>query len=266
MTANEPQFTLKLQAFEGPLDLLLHLVRSHEIDLHQIPIAEVARQFSAVLRAWQEFDLAVAGEYLLMAATLVQIKSRMMLPNYGQSEEPGAEPAADPREQLVQQLIEHRALQEIVQNLQGREQQQRFALGRPEAVLKEILKQENTFLEVNLFDLLKAYNEMLRRKEAESYLEVAPEPVSVKETMRGLLARLRDREEVDLLEQFRACRSRIELIVTFLAVLELLRLGLVQVAQVRPLGEILVRQRVTAEQAEQILAQEESDFDKKDET
>jgi segregation and condensation protein A len=262
--ASAPQFTLKLQAFEGPLDLLLHLVRSHEVDLHQISIAEVARQFASILRGWQELDLAVAGEYLLMAATLVQIKSRMILPNYGQPEEPGSEPAADPREQLVQQLIEHQALQEIVQTLQGREEQQRFALGRPETVLKEILKQENTFLEVNLFDLLQAYNQMLRRKEAESYLEVAPEPVSVKETMRGLLTRLREQPEVDLLEQFRACRSRIELIVTFLAVLELLRLGLVQVAQVRPLGEILVRRRVAAEQAEEILAREESDFDKKE--
>jgi segregation and condensation protein A len=264
VTAGAPQFTLKLQSFEGPLDLLLHLVRCHEIDLHQISIAEIARQFSAALRGWQELDLAVAGDYLLMAATLTQIKSRMMLPDYGAAEAVEGEPAADPREQLVQQLIQHQALQEIVQDLQQREQQQRFALGRPEAVLKEILKQENTFLEVNLFDLLQAYNQMLRRKEAQSYLEVAPEPVSVKDTMRGLLERLRERETVDLLESFRACRSRIELIVTFLAVLELLRLGLVQVTQAQPLGEILVRPRVSAEQAEQILEQEKSDFDRTD--
>jgi len=264
VAADAPQFKLQLQSFEGPLDLLLHLVRSREIDLHQIPIAEVAHQFGSIVRGWQALDLAIAGEYLLMAATLAQIKSRMLLPNYGQPEEPGAEPAADPREQLVRQLIEHQALQEIVQNLQGREQKQRFALGRPDSALKEILKSENTFLEVNLFDLLQAYNQMLRRKEAESYLEVAPEPVSVKEKMRGLLGRLRQDQDLDLLEQFRACRSRIELIVTFLAVLELLRLGLVQVLQVQPLGDITMRSKLAAEQAEQILEQQESDFDKKE--
>jgi segregation and condensation protein A len=238
---------VKLDVFEGPLDLLLHLIRENEVDVHDIPIAAIAEQYVAYLSVMRELNLDVAGEYLLMAATLAWIKSRLLLPPAeGEEEEDGG----DPRLALVARLLEYQRYREAAEKLG-----QRPILGREvfdaSAAGPEPLPESERELEVDLFQLVKAFKDVLARARPEAAPhEVESEPVTVLECMRAVMQRLESSAVVEFEELFvregGGYPSRSRLVATFLALLELARLSAVRLYQSRaesgvPTGPVQVR-------------------------
>ena len=221
---------IKLQVFEGPLDLLLHLIRLNEVDITDLPIAAIAQQYAEYVALMQELDLDVAGEYLLMAATLAWIKSRMLLPPSGEGEE--AE-GADPRAELVARLLEYQRFKEAADQLGERTLEGRdvFAM-RGEGA--EPLPDDERPLAVSLVALLEAFRRVLARAGGTGRHEVTGEPVGVRERMLAVmdaLARFDSIEFERIFELEGGPLTRPLLIATFLAVLELVRLAAVRVYQ-----------------------------------
>ena len=242
-----PPCAVKLDVFEGPLDLLLHLIRENEVDVHDIPIAAIAEQYVQYLSVMRELNLDVAGEYLLMAATLAWIKSRLLLPPAeGEEEEEGG----DPRLALVARLLEYQRYREAAEKLG-----QRPILGREvfdaSAAGPEPVPESERELEVDLFQLVKAFKDVLSRaRPPAAPHQVESEPVTVLECMRAVMQRLESSAVVEFDELFvredGACPSRSRLVATFLAMLELARLSAVRLYQSRaesgaPTGPVQVR-------------------------
>ena len=222
---------IKLQVFEGPLDLLLHLIRLAEVDVTDIPIAEIAAQYSEYVALMQELDLDVAGEYLLMAATLAWIKSRMLLPPDGEGEE---DEGPDPRAELIARLLEYQRYKEAAEQLGERTLEGRdvFAARSPEL---EAPPEEERPLAVSLVALLEAFRRVLAKAGGTGRHEVEGEPVSVRDRMLVVMDALGRFESIEFerifeLETDQPFTRRL-LIATFLAVLELVRLAAVRVYQ-----------------------------------
>ena len=225
-------------AFEGPLDLLLHLVRINEVDVTDVPIVEITRQYQDYLDLMRTLDLEVAGEYLLMAATLMHIKSRMLLPA-----DPAVdgEPEADPRKELVQQLLEYQRFKCAAENLQALDSARALVWTRDGRVLEEFAQEE--LLAVDLFDLITAFRSLLGRLDEEVRLHLRKDDVSVAAKIDWLTGLLESAASLDLLELLRGLPNRLERIGAFLAVLEMLRLQQIVAFQRTRLGEIRIARR-----------------------
>lgn len=246
---------VKLDVFEGPLDLLLHLIRENEVDVHDIPIAAIAAQYVEYLALMRELNLDVAGEYLLMAATLAWIKSRLLLPPAEGEEEPEG---GDPRLALVARLLEYQRYREVAEALG-----QRPLLGRDvfeaRAAGPDPLPESERELAVDLFALVSAFREVLRRaRRAPQPHHVEPEQVTVLECMRAVMERVATRPVLRFDELFEGhegeggAPSRARLVATFLALLELARLSALRLYQSAsesgvPRGPIQVRAAPGAE-------------------
>jgi segregation and condensation protein A len=232
-------YPVRLPTFEGPLDLLLHLVRKNEVDLKDIPVAEICRQFHEYLVLMQELDLEVAAEFLYMEALLVHIKSQLILPR--PALEDGA-PAADPRDELVRRLLEYRKIKGVAETLHEMEAQRLGLWARPPLRLEGPADEEETDLsEVSLFDLLSLFRGVLDRYKAQHppALEIAHQKFSIREKMADMVSRIRAAAgPTPLTEVFSALSGRAEAIAVFLAVLELLRLRLVRALQTGEFAEI----------------------------
>jgi segregation and condensation protein A len=234
---------LQLPVFEGPLDLLLHLVREHRLDIFDIPIAFVTEKYLEMLDRMRELNLDVAGEYLLMAATLAHIKSRMLLPRPElEEDEEGAEgEGGDPREELVRRLLAYQKYREAADTLGGQDILGRDVFSRdgsPEAV--PLPEGEIGLKEVSVFKLIEALDEVFRRAKVEVTHDVLLERVTISERISEMVAILREKRAVTFLSLFEGVRARGQIIVTFLAILELARLGLARVRQEELGGDILV--------------------------
>ena len=229
-----PRLTLPL--FEGPLDLLLHLIRIHEISITDIPILEVCRQYDAYLGLMQELNLEIAGDYLVMAATLTHIKSRMLLP--AEPAAPGEEPE-DPRRDLVRQLLEYQRVKAAAEMLRDRDDAAAvlFTRGHGGEDPLDPYRHE-ALLQVSLFDLLSAFKGMLENLSSATPLRVQREEISVAEKMSWILDALESGGTVRFQDLIGSLPTRAERVACFLAVLELLRLRLIVARQLRPLGEI----------------------------
>ncbi len=223
-------------AFEGPLDLLLHLVRSHDMDILDLPIAEIVRQYNAYLDRMRELDLEVASEYLLMAATLAHIKSRVMLPvESGEGEEGGE----DPREELSRQLLEHERFRKAAEELAALESGRDLVFARPGPPPKELAGEAT--IRADLGDLVRAFERVLERLEGEERVSVIRrEDFKVQDKMQAILDRLARDGSISFSELIGLARSRLERVVYFLALLELIRLGAVQAWQAVLRGEIRI--------------------------
>jgi segregation and condensation protein A len=234
-------YQVKLPAFEGPLDLLLHLIRVNEVDIYDIPIARITDEYFQYLALLEELDLEVAGEFLVMAATLVYIKSKMLLPaDPSATEEPFEE--EDPRTPLVDMLLEYQRFRAAAETLSGREDQQRQFFFRSTPL--EVLSGGGP-LEVNLFDLLTAFREVLERAKDQPVLEFLTRPVSTAERMVAILDRVATAEPFVTFDSlFPPDADRWLVILTFLALLELLRQGSIRVRQQVDFGDIVVMRAV----------------------
>ncbi len=222
---------IKLPVFEGPLDLLLHLIRVNEVEITDIPVARIAEQYLEYLELMRELNLDVAGEYLLMAATLAWIKSRMLLPPQG---EELVEEAGDPRAELVARLLEYQRFKEVAGELGDRQLLGRdvFEAHAPEPEKTPEAERE---IEVGLFELVEAFHEVLKRAGSSGLPhEVAAETVTVAERMRVVMEALALRESLEfeevLLDEGRL-PSRAVIVTSFLAILELTRLEALAIYQ-----------------------------------
>jgi segregation and condensation protein A len=233
-------YTVKVDVFEGPLDLLLHLIKQNQIDIYDIPIALVTEQYLDYIRIMKALDLTIAGEFLVMAATLMYIKSRMLLPAPIEAEE---EEGEDPRAELVQRLVEYKRFKEAAVRLS-----QQALLGvdvfiRP---AREIEAEEGE-IEADLFHLIDALRELIKRQEIEDFHEVTLERVTLQDKMTEVWEKLQGaKEAVAFSALFTPLSSRLELIVTFLALLELIRSGMLRAYQRDVFGPVWVTRALAA--------------------
>lgn len=235
------EYPVRLQNFEGPLDLLLHLIRKHEVDIYDIPIALITKQYLEYLDLMVELNLDLAGEFLVMAATLIHIKSRTLLPRPDPSQE---DPEEDPREALVRRLLEHQRFKAAAELLHEKEIQRSAQWGRPDQRVAELAGDApEPEVEVDLFSLMAAFRQVLERARQRPRVLLPPEQIPIEVRIEQLLARLSDTEACGFDELFSDVQTRAGMIVTFLAVLEMIRLKRVRVFQQGNFGPIRVYRR-----------------------
>lgn len=236
-----PGYPVRLTNFEGPLDLLIHLIKKNEVDVYDIPIVTISQQYLEYLDLMREINLDVAGEFLVMAATLIHIKSRLLVPRVeaGMEED---EAEQDPREALVQRLLEHQRFKAAAEMLHECETVRSAQWTRPDQRVEAIAGAPfERDLEVDLFSLLQAFQAVLTRaRNRQTALRLPSEAVSVEVRMQEMLARLGDRGPCGFEELFDEASSRQDLITTFLATLELIRLRRIAVHQSGLCGPIRV--------------------------
>ncbi len=233
----EEAYKIKIPVFEGPFDLLLHLIHENKIDIYDIPIALITRQYLEYIELMKELNLEVAGEFLVTAATLIQIKSRMLLPVEEAAE---AEEAVDPRLELVQKLIEYKAFKEAALALREKQGEREGIFAREfEDAGEEGAEEELSLFDLSLFDLIGAFRKMLEKAPA-SLVALTREVLTLKDKMSVIIGMLEGKETVRFEELFQGDVRKVELIVTFIALLELLRLGLARAYQEGEFGAIWV--------------------------
>lgn len=226
--------SLKLTAFEGPLDLLMHLIESNKIDIYDIPIVEITEQYIGYLRNLQEFDMELASEFLVMAATLLQIKSRMLLPKEAREDEDEGE---DPRQQLVEMLVEYRRIKKAAQNLRYlKEEADRYASREP--MFANLVERYVPSYPVR--DLLLALANVLRETGGRPLAYIEPQVFSVQEKMAEILQRLQGSAQGFLLSELFASGKAGEKVAAFLGVLELLKMGLITISQHQAFAPIYI--------------------------
>jgi segregation and condensation protein A len=233
-------YKINLPLYEGPLDLLLDLIRKQEMSIHDIPIAKITSQYLDYLHKLDELNVDVSAEFIYMAATLIYIKSKMLLPP-----DPLASPeeqAADPRAELVQRLVEHEKFKNAAQLLYQKQQIEDNVWSKPD---KSLYNDESTEgdLVVSLVDLVKVFQQVLERRKEVARIELQHEQFTVAQMMAQLRAQIlaSDDNIVNLIRFFEACPSRHAMIVAFLAVLEMVRMQAVVLAQEKQFGEIVVK-------------------------
>ena len=235
----ELPYQVRIENFEGPLDLLLHLIKKNEINIYDIPIAMIAQQYLSYIEAMKDLNLTVAGEFLVMAATLLQIKSKMLLPVEESAED--EEDGPDPREELVRRLLEYKSFKEAARQLDTQERMWREIYSRPAVSLESSADAEETTLDnIGLFDLVDALQGILNRNPGKKLLEIIPDNLTVRDRMNAVLEALEGQESIGFEALFEASCHRLVIIVTFLALLELIRLRTVRVYQAENFGPILV--------------------------
>jgi segregation and condensation protein A len=228
--------TIRLDAFEGPLDLLLHLIKKEEIDIWNIPIAHITEQYLNYIGVMKDLNINLAGEWLMMAATLIYIKSRMLVPQEP-SEDAQEEDKEDPRTELVYQLLEHQKFKNAAEMLYTREELENAVWNKPP---DGILKDGGEVVAVTLFDLLKAFHEVVKRFEAERVLEVEQEEVTIEQQIEDIRRRFLIHDTLAFSSFFAEARSKRHLIVIFLALLELVRLREIWLSQKKAFEEIQI--------------------------
>jgi segregation and condensation protein A len=231
--------TIRLPLFEGPLDLLLFLIKREKIDIHDIPIAPITRQYMEYLDLMRELSLDVAGEFMVMAATLIHIKSKMLVP-LEPTEAEGEEEHVDPREELVRRLLEFQRYKEAAGVLHQQAQIRAAQWTRPDTVLPTFDDAGEEMLEAGLYDLVAAFKELLDRRKALLAHEIEAEGPPVEQRMEELLAMIVEGESLEFLELFASLETKAAMITTFLALLELIRLKRVRVYQRGMFGPIRV--------------------------
>jgi segregation and condensation protein A len=235
-------YPVRLQNFEGPLDLLLHLIRKHEVNIYDIPIAIITQQYLEYLSLMEELNLDIAGEFLVMAATLIHIKSRTLLPRPApDQDDPDAE---DPRDELVRRLLEHQKFKAAADLLHERETLRSAQFTRPDGRIAELAEEAVELeLDVDLFSLMSAFRAVLDRARQRPSVPLPEQHISLEMRIEQLVDRLSEHEAVGFEDLFEDVHSRAELVVTFLALLEMIRLKLVRVFQTAAFGEIRIYKR-----------------------
>lgn len=233
-TYNQDSYQIDLSVFQGPLDLLLYLIKREEVDIYDIPIAKITRQYLKYIELMTTLDLEVAGEFILMAATLIRIKTRMLLPR---DEENPDEP--DPREELIMALVEYRKYKEAGDILRERAhmEEQNYVPPNPVEKVEGRVDFEPA---TTLYDLLRAFKEVMEQKALEPVHQVAGQEVTVEDRMRSVLLRLRDVEFATFLDLFADVPNKLVAVVTFIALLELVRAQRVTIQQSRPFSELRI--------------------------
>jgi segregation and condensation protein A len=236
-------YRVNLSVFEGPLDLLLHLIKKNEVEIVDIPIATITEQYLGYLEMMRDLSLDVAGEFLVMAATLTLIKSRMLLPP---SEDEEDEEEADPRAALVQQLLEYQRYREAALELAERPLLQRDVFVREPAMdaVEDTATGELPRLQLTVWELLEAFRAVIQRARPDTVHEVVTDAISLRDRVRALLHALSVARSLDFDSLFDPDAGRFEIIITFLAMLELMKMGAVRAVQEERYGRIMIEMAV----------------------
>lgn len=234
----EQDYKVRLDVFEGPLDLLLYLIKQEEVDIYDVSIEKITKHYLEFLEAFQALDIELAGEFIVMAATLLYIKSRTLLPVDQQLPE-DEEDGEDPKWELIRQLIEYKKFKEAADRLRERESLQEALFPRS-PVVPELAPENLLVEEVGIFDLINAFQKVLKRlqKEPEDLREIFAENFTVGEKIEVILRRISSGVALRFDELFAQSASRAEVVVTFLAMLELIRMKQLRVRQEQTCGEI----------------------------
>ena len=233
-------YAIKLDIFEGPLDLLLYLIKKNEIDIYNIPVALVTEQYLQYLKMIKSLNLDLAGEYLVMASTLIHIKSKMLLP---EPEEPEEEEEEDPRAELVRQLLEYQAFKEAATNLEKRPILERDVFTRAAFLPEETEKStatEEELIEVSIFELIEAFHRLVSRIDKKELLEIDLEKMSLTDIINDIMERLSNEKNLTFDELLGEKKERWRIIYTFLALLELVKLRMVKAYQTSAFGVIRI--------------------------
>lgn len=231
------EYRISLEVFEGPLDLLLYLIRRDELDIYDIPVDRVADQYMEYINAMKVLDLDIAGDFLVMASTLLMIKSRLLLPDIEAEEGDGEE--LDPRLDLVRQLLEYKQFKDVALELELRELAQEDIYIRDSTDGVELGEETTSPIhELNLFDLLGAFNDALKKVPQEDLREIFAETYTVTEKIGVIQQRLKSGGVLNFKTLFSSMASRMEIVCTFMALLELIRLGELRAVQQGSFGDI----------------------------
>lgn len=235
---NQP-YQVRLEIFEGPLDLLLYLIRQEELDIYDIPIARITQQYLEYIEIMKALDIDLAGEFLVMAATLLKIKSKLLLPHHVEIEGE----MEDPRKDLVRQLLEYKKFKEAASRLEDREEMQRLMFPRPKGAFEKQEEQtaEPPTPEVGLLDLLTAFRQVVERIDKVSLYEIVGEDITIEERIDFILKEIKEKEQIKFTDLFADECRKLVMVVTFFALLELMRLGRVRITQEQLFGEIIIR-------------------------
>ena len=250
LSQTKAPFCVRLQLFEGPLDLLLHLVREQELDIYNIPIAEITDQYLGYLREMEQMDLSIAGDFLLMAATLLEIKSKMLLPK---PPKPEAEDGPDPRYELVQRLLEYEKFKEVAALLRGHEEERMLVFSRAIEVDPDELPAvpSGTVTTVNLLDALRRVLENVGEGKAPITV-IRRQKITLRMKMNEMLNRVKSSHSpITFQSLFSEEQTRSDVVFAFLALLELIRLRRLMAEQQSLFGDILLSQWQEPEEAQQ---------------
>jgi segregation and condensation protein A len=245
---NKSIYNVKLEQFEGPLDLLLFLIKKNELDICDIPIALITKQYLEYLNLMKELNLEVAGEFLVMASTLIQIKSSLLLP--GTPEDADSEESEDPRTELIRRLQEYSRYKEAALQLSERRQLGRDFFARTFST-PEMQPPEETDdpLELDLYDLIEAFRRIVIRAPKKSFHEVSAESISIAERINEILSILQDRDTLAFDDLFEDASDSDYVVATFLALLELCKIKMIKIRQNSQFGSIWIQPAVVEDAA-----------------
>ncbi|ABS22990.1 segregation/condensation protein A [Bacillus cytotoxicus] len=239
------QYNFKVESFEGPLDLLLHLIHRYEIDIYNIPVAEITEQYLSYIHTMKELQLDVASEYLVMAATLLQIKSKMLLPKQEEDvHDSGEDFIDDPRQELMERLIEYKKYKQVAAELKEREQERAQLYTRPPIDFTSFQQEEaaNLPLDVTLYDMLAAFQKMMRRKKSKRPVtaRITRQEIPIEQRMTDILQKLETLGGRQSFYDLFADEEREVMVVTFLAILELMKHQQIVIEQEQNFDEIFL--------------------------
>jgi segregation and condensation protein A len=244
---------VQLEIFEGPLDLLLHLIKKNEVSITDIPIASITEQYLATVDLMESLSLDVAGEFLVMAATLIHIKSRMLLP--AGADEADEDEGSDPRNELVRRLLEYQRFKDAADQLEQREILTRDVFIRSAMPVEEAAAP--AFRELSVFELLNALKRVIDRLPKDVFHQVELDKITVREKMTLLLDKLRAEGRVVFEELFDQAKTRMDVVVMFLAMLELVKVRAIRIFQEQVTGPIVIEAAAGMEQAAEVAIAEE---------
>jgi segregation and condensation protein A len=263
-------YKVQFEVFEGPLDLLLYLIKKEEVDIYEVNLTKLATTFIEYIDTMRLLDLEIAGEFLVMAATLMYIKSRELLPVEQQAQVEAEEEGEDPRWELIRQLVEYKKFKDAAAQLQSLEARQEHVFPRVPGKLEliDLAAEQPAKPEVTIFDLLNAVNTVLKRfeKREGATREIFEDKWSVSEKVEFILTTISERGAIRFSELFEAAASRPEVVCTFLALLELIRLKQLACTQPEAFGEIEVSRAVAAPLANESSSETESEQKPNDST
>jgi segregation and condensation protein A len=243
------EYNVKVEAFEGPLDLLLHLINRLEIDIYDIPVAQITEQYLLYIHTMKELQLDVASEYLVMAATLIEIKSKMLLPKHDEElpdeEDEFAEYEEDPREELMNRLIEYRKYKEAADDLKEMEEERSHLYTKPPSDLSDLMRDvqpDEVKLDVSLYDMLGALQKLMRRKKIQKPMQtrITRQEIPIEKRMEELMQDLRQFKGRKHFYELFPESSKEYIVVTFLAILELLKKNSILLEQDNNFADIYV--------------------------
>jgi segregation and condensation protein A len=233
------EYKVKFEVFEGPLDLLLYLIKKEEVDIYEVNLTRLAEQFIEYIETMRLLDLEIAGEFLVMAATLMYIKSRELLPVEKRAEVEGEDDSDDPRWELIRQLVEYKKFKDAACQLQTLEARQADVFARVPGKLEFEREADPPRPDVSIFDLVNAVNVVLKRfNKREDLRDIFEDKWTVSEKIESLIRMIGERSTLKFSELFEGVTSRTEVVVTFLALLELIRLKQLTALQREPFAEI----------------------------